>query len=541
MRVKEFIYKHPDLFTILGLSVIFYFLFFHNIWAYALMDVDESRYVVMSKEMFNTKDFLTLYLNGEYFFEKPPLYFWIECLSFGLFGKITEFTARFPVAMLGTIACFVTYFLGKKVVSRNYGVISSLILATSVEYIILAKFAILDIVLTAFVWFSLASGIMTFFCKENNKKYFWWLFYIFSGLAVMAKGIPGFVIPFGSMFFISITAKKFKEIFRPQYFIIGVILFLLIVTPWHYIMLKMHNPLFFNEYIMKHHIARFMGKDTLNRQQPFWFFFVTLLWGFMPWAVSCIAVLLRKLTKKDWNFKELTQTRKFLLYNGIIAIFTILFFSSSDTKLITYILPVYPSLSLLAGYIWWNYTERGEYSRIINKTVYVVGAIFILASFCALFTQLYLPEDLNWDILPLKPLFIGLFLFTGIFSILFAKREKFVRVFFTYVIFIICLSAFGTEKIFKFDYKFGQNDLINFAQYLKGSDKEILCYKFKQKYSIIYYSDKHMINVEELSSNDLHKNTVIILKKKNYDDIKQYDYYPVLVGKKYVLLEKQEK
>ena len=55
--IKNFVIKHPDLFTVLGLGILFYFIFFHNIWAYALMDVDETRYVSMSKDMFNTKDF----------------------------------------------------------------------------------------------------------------------------------------------------------------------------------------------------------------------------------------------------------------------------------------------------------------------------------------------------------------------------------------------------------------------------------------------------------------------------------------------------
>ena len=78
--------------------------------------------------MYNSKDFLTLYLNNEYFFEKPPLYFWFECLSCAIYGKITEFTARFPVAMLGVATSFMTYFIGRKVYSRAYGVVSSLIL-----------------------------------------------------------------------------------------------------------------------------------------------------------------------------------------------------------------------------------------------------------------------------------------------------------------------------------------------------------------------------------------------------------------------------
>ena len=158
------------------------------------MDVDESRYVSMSKTMFNSKDFLTLYLNKEFFFEKPPLYFWSECLSFLLFGKVSEAAARFPAALYGSLSCFMVYFIGKRAISRTFGIVSSLILATSLEFVILAKFAILDIVLSSCIALSLGFGIFTFYVKEQNKKYMWWLFYIFSALAVMAKGIPGFVI-----------------------------------------------------------------------------------------------------------------------------------------------------------------------------------------------------------------------------------------------------------------------------------------------------------------------------------------------------------
>ena len=67
-RVKNYVLAHPEIFTVCCLAIIFYFIFFHNIGTYALMDVDETRYVSMAKDMFNTKDFMTLYLNNEYFF-----------------------------------------------------------------------------------------------------------------------------------------------------------------------------------------------------------------------------------------------------------------------------------------------------------------------------------------------------------------------------------------------------------------------------------------------------------------------------------------
>ena len=545
IKAKEFLIKYQGLFTILGLGILFYFIFFHNIWAYALMDVDESRYVSMSKDMFNTKDFLTLYLNNEFFFEKPPLYFWGECLSFAIFGKITEFTARFPVALYGTLCGYLTYFIGKKVYSRTYGVVSALILATSLEFLILAKFAILDIVVATCVWFSLAFGMLTNFCSEKNKKYFWWLFYIFSGLAVMAKGIPGFVIPFGSMFFISIYSKKFKEIFRPQYFLVGFILFFLIVLPWHIIMLKMHDPLFFNEYVMKHHVARFLGSNEIGRQQPFYFYFLTILWGFFPWILSTLTVLIRKIFKRDFKFKDLSDIQRFMVYNGIIAIFTLLFFSSSKTKLITYILPIYPSLACLGGYIWTNYIEKGEYSRFINKTVYVLGGIFVLASFVALFTNLFLPEQLALDIAPAKPLCIALLFIAGIFSIVFAKKEKYLGVFFTYVILMLSLSAFGTEKFFNIDYKFGQDDLLKFAQYSKENNKTLSCLGFTHKYSLIYYGEKpvYYSNDKDLDAikNELNKNdNLVIMRKKDItDEIKSLNYNILEEGRRYILMEKR--
>lgn len=73
-NAKDFINKHCNIFAILGLLIVCYFVYFMNIGNYALMDVDETRYVSMARDMFNTKNFSTLYLNGEYFFEKSPLY-----------------------------------------------------------------------------------------------------------------------------------------------------------------------------------------------------------------------------------------------------------------------------------------------------------------------------------------------------------------------------------------------------------------------------------------------------------------------------------
>ncbi len=550
----DYIKKHSDLFTFLGLLVVCYFIFFFNIGNYALMDVDETRYVSMARDMFHCKDFLTLYLNGEFFFEKPPLYFWGECLSFAIFGKVTEFTARFPVALYGTLSTLLLYFTGKKIVSRRYGVISALILATTLEFVMLAKFAILDIVVTTCVGFSIMFGFLTQFVQDKNKKYFWWLFYIFSGLAVMAKGIPGFIVPFAVMFFVTIANKTFKQVFRPQYILVGFLLFFLIVLPWHLIMFKIHDPLFFQEYIIKHHIERFFNSNEINREQPFYFYFLTILWGLVPWIFSAIAVGITKIKSiKKFSIAELSNPQKYLLFNAIAFVVTLLFFSASSTKLITYILPVYFFTACILGFVWEDYLFNKKYEKPINLTVYILGGICIFAGILTCFAQFILPAQIYSDILSIKWFCIILVLLFGISSIICAVKKMPKGVFACYILLILVTSAFGTKLFYNMDYEFGQNDLMRFAKYSQEHGRKIAVVNDERKYSVVYYygvptnmDNRNVLfislddkkEMEHLGDTLDDKNVFVIMRKKEYQEIdKTLDFNVLLEGRKYLLVK----
>lgn len=554
-KTINFIKKHSDLFIFLGLLLICYFVFFFNIGNYALMDVDETRYVSMARDMFHSKDFLTLYLNGEYFFEKPPLYFWGECLSFAIFGKINEFTARFPVALYGTLSTLIVYFTGKKIVSRRFGFISAVILATTLEFVMLAKFAILDIVVTTCVGFSVMFGFLTQFVQDKNKKYFWWLFYIFSGLAVMAKGIPGFVVPFAVMFFVTIANKTFKQVFRPQYILPGFLLFFLIVVPWHLIMFKIHDPLFFREYIIKHHLERFLNSNEINREQPFYFYFITVLWGLIPWVFSAIAVGITKLKSfKKFAVENLSDRHKFLLFNVIAFAVTMLFFSSSSTKLITYILPVYFFTAFIMGALWESYVFDEKYKNPVNLSVYILGGICIFAGVVTCFAKYVLPSQVYSDLLIIKWFCISLVIIFGISSILCAVKNFRKGVFACYALLIIITSAFGTKLFYNMDYEFGQNDLMQFAKYAKENNKKIVVLNNERKYSVLYYYgspvDKNTKSrVYFISQDDNEemaklghilddRDVVVVVREKQMPQVdKTLDFDIILDGRKYSLVK----
>lgn len=366
--MKNFFNKRDNLFLILFIS--FAIIYVMLLGAYPLLEPDETRYVTMARDMFTSGNYLTLYLNGEYFFEKPPLFFWLESLSFWFFKDISEFTARFPVVVLSLLPLGLLFSLSEKVKNQKFAFLNSAILLTTLEYVLITKIAMLDSVLTSLVSSSVLCYFFTFFVSEENKKYFWYSCYILMGLAVLAKGIPGVVIPAGTILAGTIIFRTYKETLKNMP--AGIVLFLIIALPWHIIMLLKHGLLFFNEYIIKHHLMRFLGAEVIHRNEPVYFYFVTLLWGLFPWIFSLLSSL-----RKPRKFNLENRYDKFLVLNITAILVILLFFSCSGAKLITYILPVYPFFAVLIGHIW--------YERSMKKFMVIVAVMTILGGFASPF------------------------------------------------------------------------------------------------------------------------------------------------------------
>ena len=366
--MKNFFNKRDNLFLILFIS--FAIIYVMLLGAYPLLEPDETRYVTMARDMFTSGNYLTLYLNGEYFFEKPPLFFWLESLSFWFFKDISEFTARFPVVILSLLPLGLLFSLSEKVKNQKFAFLNSAILLTTLEYVLITKIAMLDSVLTSLVSSSVLCYFFTFFVSEENKKYFWYSCYILMGLAVLAKGIPGVVIPAGTILAGTIIFRTYKETLKNMP--VGIVLFLIIALPWHIIMLLKHGSLFFNEYIIKHHLMRFLGAEVIHRNEPVYFYFVTLLWGLFPWIFSLLSSL-----RKPRKFNLENGYDKFLVLNITAILVILVFFSCSGAKLITYILPVYPFFAVLIGHIW--------YERSIKKFMVIVDVMTILGGFASPF------------------------------------------------------------------------------------------------------------------------------------------------------------
>ncbi|MGN1124642.1 MAG: ArnT family glycosyltransferase [Candidatus Gastranaerophilaceae bacterium] len=517
-RIKFYVEKHPDMFSILLIAVLCGIFLFFGLNFYPLIDVDETRYAVMARDMANSNDWNVLLLNSVPFLEKPPFYFWIVGLSVKLFGNFSTFAVRFPIALMATFLIFYTYFFGKKVISRKFGLISSIVLLTNVFYLIFAHIAILDMVLTVWIASSLYTAFLAFNETSRLKKYYWWLFWVFVGLGFLAKGILALAIPMVVLFIYAFLTKSLKDMFKPLHFLVGFAIFLLIALPWHIIMYRDYGFYFINEYFIKHHFARLIDSNNIGRKHSFFYFIPVFLVAFMPWTIIFFAAIIKDCKKLINRFvnskgnlynKVMTSlvvknnTQKLLLFSAIFFVVVFGVMSVSSTKLPTYILPVIPAAALITGYFWCNDFENNKIALSIST--HVLSLIFIIASIGASIALIFLPENIFELIDSFKyPILLGCS-FVGILLLLQLQTKKIMSIFSGYVITMLFIITFAVTGLFNIIYSGGENELVTFSKYASTMNTRLVTFDFAVKPSVKINYDKYVYFITDDNFEELNK------------------------------------
>lgn len=544
-RCNEFINKHPEIFCLSLLAIACLLFLFYGLGLYPLIDVDETRYAVMSRDLISF-DWNSLMLNGVPFLEKPPLYFWLVGASIKLFGKFTPLAVRFPIAVLSTFIVFFTYYLGKRIISRKFGMISALILLSSVFFLIFAHIAIIDMVLTVFMTSALYCAFLTHFCEEKNKKYYWWGFYTFMGAGFLAKGLLALAIPVTIVLIYNFITKKLKDLFKPINLIPGIIIFLAIITPWHLMMYKEYGFQFIKEYFLIHHFGRFMGSEYIGRERPLLYFVPIFLLGFLPWTFTFVAFVCDGFKKLIIKFKTTegttkekilalfeskTNEQKLLLFSSICFAVIFALFSTASTKLPTYILPAFPAASILTGYYWWASDEKGEHNKAIYNSTLLFAAIFILAAIGASIAFYFLSFDLQSKLYAIKHVTIIAILLLAILLILRLNTKRALSIFSGYLLTMLFVIMLAISHIFNFVYATGQNEIVQYSiiSVMPGSNPHLITFDFAVKPSVlIEHTDKVNFitdpDFKQLDNLLKYKGgpTFVIVKNKNLINNPQY-------------------
>ncbi len=344
---------HYGLLTAIGLLT-----FFLNLGGATLWDVDEGRNVTCAVEMFLSGNWIVPTFNGELRSHKPVLLYWLQMVSFSLFG-INEFAARFPsaVAALGTVV--LAYELARSMFSRSTGFIAGVIVATTPMLCGAARFANQDALLNFFT-------VLTFtvFWLGANEPRWWWfaLLGVTSGLAVLAKGPVGCVLP-GGVIALFLLWDRRAAILLDLRWGLTTMCFVVTAFPWYILVgLETHGE-FLRGFFLTHNLERGMSAMEGHRGFP-GYYLVILLVGTAPWSIflgvawwfgfwSTIRSPWTKCHSIWSRAAEATgpaddHVAAYRLLTCWLAVF-LLFFSVAATKLPNYVLPVVVPCGLLVA------------------------------------------------------------------------------------------------------------------------------------------------------------------------------------------------
>lgn len=329
------------------LGILCAVIFLGGLGRIGLLDPDEPRYAQGAREMIERGDYVTPYFNGEPRLNKPPLAYWLMALSYRLFG-VHEWSARLVPALAAIASVWLVAWWAARQGSAFVGLAAGLMLATSLEFIVLGRLANTDMLLAW--WMTLA--LVAWF----ERWYFLW--WIALALGMLTKGpvavvVPGLVI--GGYLVWSREWARLKE----MRWIPGLLVFCVISAPWYLALGMRHGWVVLHEFFVRENVSRFVA-DPYERAQPWWYLLPVFVGGAFPWSMLWPEAV--------WSLKREGRVPPIERFAIVWALAVLAFFSLSTSKLYSYLAPVFPAMAVLTAC-------RLERFRAGRQPLWVAGVV----------------------------------------------------------------------------------------------------------------------------------------------------------------------
>ncbi len=318
-----------------------------------LMDVDSSTYALLSKQMFESGNYLQLYLNGVDYLDKPPLLFWSACLSYKLFG-IHDWAYRLPSVLCLALGIYSVYRYTKLFYTERAAKMAALIMASCMACYVMTSDVRADTMLTGWVMFSLWQ-LAEFNLTLKFKNIC--LGAMGVGLAMLTKGPIGLIIPVTAFTVEFAYKRQWKSFFRWQYLVaLGIIA--LILLPMSYGLYEqfdaqplktVHDKLGISGlrfYYWTQSFGRITGESSWSNDPDPFFLYHSFLWSFAPWCVFFIPALFFEIKNKIKNFKK-PDNSETVTISGYVLI--LIFLSRSHYQLPHYTFAIHPLAAVLTA------------------------------------------------------------------------------------------------------------------------------------------------------------------------------------------------
>ncbi len=501
-----------------------------------LFDWDEINFAESAREMIITGDYLNVRINFEPFWEKPPLFIWLQVVSMKIFG-INEFAARFPNAICGIITLLVLYHLGRRLYDNKFALLWTLTYAGSILPFFYFKSGIIDPWFNLFTFLGVVYWVFAIDTQFNGKKYLYCFFSaLFLGLAMLTKG-PVSILIFGILVMGLILLNGFRIGLNWKQITLFVLSLILIGGFWFILQILTGNYDVIRDFIV-YQIHLFKTKDAGHGGFPFYHFIVLLL-GVFPASVFAIQ------GHKYTGGRDLRKT----LHTSMIALLwvVLLLFSIVKTKIIHYSSLTYFPLTYLAAFAGYNiingkFNFRAWQKIMIGTIGSVLAIVIILLPWLYLKRNYFIENGFITDAFVIGNLqaktgwspfisLIGVLLISGILiSFAIYRRNRaisLITLYITSLLFVFLSMIFitrGAEKI-------SQHAAVEFIK--DKADEDVYIKSFYKSYAVLFYSrqkhpaDSKVFDMNWLIKGDIDKDAFFIQRANRKDEV--LNRYPELI------------
>ncbi|MEA5534363.1 glycosyltransferase family 39 protein [Crocosphaera sp. XPORK-15E] len=360
-------FKNPY-FCFFVLLILALFLWFIGLGNLPLRDWDEGYYGTVTKDMFKTGNWLYLTYYGQPFLLKPPLIIWLINLSYQL-GGISEFTTRFPCALLTALGVPLLYLVGKNLFSQQLpAILSSLVYLTLLPIIRHGRLGMIDGIINTFFIFSIL-------CLLKSRKHPKWAIGYGIGLGLIALSKGTLVIALAAILGVYILLDKPVNYLKNPALWLGIFLGFMPVFIWYFIQINHYGHIFIQVHFQQQNFDR-LATAVEGNSGSFWYYGLELIKYSFPWLLFLPGSLMLAWQQKKESWGKLVLT-VFCLFLAIITLM--------GTKLPWYIMPIYPFFALGIGAYLSQFWEPHKstpkmlsYSFLMGSIAALIGVIYFL-------------------------------------------------------------------------------------------------------------------------------------------------------------------
>lgn len=469
-----------------------------------LFDWDEINFAEVSREMIVLGDYLHVNIDFKPFWEKPPLFFWLQVVSMKLFG-VGEFAARFPNAICGVIVLVLLFNLGTKLKSIRFGILWALAYFGSILPHLYFKSGIIDPWFNLFIFLSIyfliqfhwkKNGFEAATIKKSNLLQLVWAG-IFLGLAVLTKGPVALLITC-IVLFVYWIYQRFRFFINPFQAVLFLLAAILVPSIWFGIETAVNGPWLVQEFI-KYQYRLFSTPDAGHGGFP-GFHPIVLLLGCFPASIFALRSLFK------WQSTGDKKQADFRVWMLILFWVVLILFIMVQSKIVHYSSLCYYPLTYLAALTIDGIIKKEVKFSVWMKALFVfVAALYIIVFISAPilasnlewikplindeFTLANLEADVNWtgfEVLPgILLLLIVLAFLVGVKRN--ASLKHFAFLFSSIAVFVLLSLVFYIKRV----EGYSQRAAIEFLEERQGEDCLVVSHGYKT-YADLFYTKKQV-------------------------------------------------